>query len=264
MSQSSKFDHWAAGDAYENYMGQWSRRIARDFLNWLAPSPNAAWLDVGCGTGALTESILELSQPKSVLGVDPSETFIEFAKENSTDHRASFTVGGADRLPVETGSLDIVTSGLAVNFFPDVVAGLVEMKRVLKPGGCLCFYVWDYPGGGMGFIDAFWKAAISIDVQATPLDEATRFPQCTPGGLTELCASVGLKCEVAPMEREAHFSDFDVFWEPFTRGAGPAPGYLSGLDEEKRGLLKSKLRSIVGKKNITLVTRAWATKSFIQ
>lgn len=261
MSRSATFDSWAAGDAYENYMGRWSRRIARDFLNWLEPPSDVNWIDVGCGTGALTETILDHSNPKSVLGVDPSDGFIAFARENATDGRARFALGGADNLPAETGAFDIATSGLAVNFFPDVTAGLREMTRVVRPGGRICFYVWDYPGGGMGFIDAFWKAAASIDKKAAKLDEAARFPQCTPDGLADLCTAVGLPCDVAPIERDARFSTFEAFWEPFTRGAGPAPGYLAKLDPMKQAELKYRLRAKLGEKDIVLPARAWAIKT---
>lgn len=261
MSKSSKFDRWAAGDAYENYMGRWSRQIAGDFLGWLEPAHGVDWIDVGCGTGALSETILDVCRPKSVLGVDPSKGFIDFAKENSTDHRARFIVGSADNLPAETASFDVATSGLAVNFFPDAAAGLTEMARVVRSGGVVSFYVWDYPGGGMGFIDAFWKAATSINSAAAGLDESVRFPQCTPDGLTALCAKVGLASEVAPIESEARFSDFEVFWEPFTRGTGPAPGYVARLNEPQREELRSALRTTVGTQNIVLPARAWAVRA---
>lgn len=261
MSKTSEFDRWAAGDAYETYMGRWSRQIARDFIDWLRPQTGANWIDVGCGTGALSETILELAQPKSVLGVDPSAAFIGFANENCNDPRAGFVKGDALTLPTADASIDVATSGLAVNFFPDAVSGLKEMNRVTKPGGLICFYVWDYPGGGMRFIDAFWKAAASIDPAASALDEATRFPQCTPEGLTSLCAEAGLVCNVVSIERETRFSDFEVFWDPFTRGAGPAPGYVAKLDVEKRETLKSRLKETVGQTDIVLPARAWAVKA---
>ena len=261
MTTSAKFDSWAAGDAYEHYMGRWSRQIARDFLDWLAPSPDADWIDVGCGTGALSATILDHCRPKSVLGVDPSDGFVAFARENSADDRARFAVGGAENLPAETGMFDIATSGLAVNFFPDTTAGLQEMMRVVRPGGTVCFYVWDYPGGGMGFISTFWKAAASINENAASLDEAARFPQCTPDGLTELCRAAGLQCDVAPIQRDTRFSDFEAFWDPFTRGAGPAPGYLAKLAPKHQAELKGRLKTDLGENEIVLPARAWAVKA---
>ena len=51
-------DVWASGDAYEPYVGRWSRLIARQFVTWLGVPPNKDWLDVGSGTGALCEVIL--------------------------------------------------------------------------------------------------------------------------------------------------------------------------------------------------------------
>ena len=95
------------------------------------------------------------------------------------------------------------------------------MQRVLRPGGLLGFYVWDYPGGEIGFIDAFWKAAADIDPRAAALDESRRFPFCTRPGLLALCRAAGLPAPVIePIETQIMFRDFDSFWLPFTLGAG--------------------------------------------
>ena len=145
-----------------------------------------------------------------------------------------------------------------------VVIGGIEQKAHFfvmdLPHSDAC-YVRAYPGGGMGFIDAFWRAAASIEPSASALNEAKRFPLCTPDGLASLCADAGWSCDVVPIERETRFSDFEVFWEPFTRGAGPAPGYVAKLDEENRVKLKSRLRSDLGETNIVLPARAWAVKA---
>ena len=112
-------DVWAAGDLYEPYVGRWSRLVAREFLSWLSVPAEMDWLDVGCGTGALTQVILETAMPHAVRGVDPSAGFIEYAKSRITGPLASFEVGDAQSLPVDPGSFDVAVAGLVLNFVPE-------------------------------------------------------------------------------------------------------------------------------------------------
>lgn len=263
MNQPAQFDAWSAGQNYEHYMGRWSRQMAAEFLHWLTPPRRAGWLEVGCGTGALTATLLSECNPKTVLAIEPSKDFIAYARSMVTDKRVSFEIADASKLPVADGTVDIVTSALVLNFIPDKIAALAEMKRVLRPEGLLSFYVWDYPGGGMGFIDAFWKAAADIDEKAKALDEAKRFPFCTREGLAALCREAGLASPaIEPIEIETAFPDFEAFWRPFTLGAGPAPGYCMALPEEQRDRLKAKLAANLGTEGpIHLIGRAWAVKA---
>jgi SAM-dependent methyltransferase len=263
MNQPAQFDAWSAGQNYEHYMGRWSRQMAAEFLHWLAPPRRASWLEVGCGTGALTATLLADCNPKTVLAIEPSKDFLTYARSMVTDKRVSFEIADAGTLPAADGAFDIVTSALVLNFIPDKIAALAEMKRVLKPESLLSFYVWDYPGGGMGFIDAFWKAAAQIDEKALALDEAKRFPFCTREGLTALCREAGLTSPaIDPLDIETAFPDFDAFWRPFTLGAGPAPGYCMALPEEQRARLKARLAETLGMDGpIRLIGRAWAVKA---
>jgi SAM-dependent methyltransferase len=263
MPTQSDFDSWSAGQSYEHYMGRWSRMVAKEFLTWLEPKKSADWLEIGCGTGALTSAILQDHEPNSILATDASQDFVNHARETIDDTRASFKQATAQNLPVEDGSLDIVTSALVLNFVPDRHEGLIEMQRVLRPGGILSFYVWDYPGGGIGFIDAFWKAAASLDPKASELDEGARFPFCTAEGLGQLCSDAGLAdAEIAPIEIVTEFRDFEAFWHPFTLGAGPAPGYCMSLSHEQREALKARLAEKLDQGGpVRLTARAWAMKS---
>ncbi|MFD3191761.1 class I SAM-dependent methyltransferase [Sedimentitalea sp. HM32M-2] len=263
MATQTEFDAWSAGQSYEHYMGRWSRRVAAEFLRWLNPPADRDWLEVGCGTGALTQSILSLAAPKSVLATDQSADFVTHAEAETPDGRVTFGVADAMRLPCADASVDIVTSALVLNFIPDKPAALAEMCRALRPGGVLSFYVWDYPGGGMGFIDAFWQAAAEIDPKAAELDEGRRFPFCTRDGLTQLCDQAGIAgATVAPIQIETRFPDFDAFWHPFTLGAGPAPGYCSTLPENQRMALKRHLAGKLGTDGpIILPARAWAVRA---
>jgi SAM-dependent methyltransferase len=159
--------------------------------------------------------------------------------------------------------MDVAASALVLNFVPDRPSALAEMQRVLKPDGLLSFYVWDYPGGGMGFIDAFWKAAAEVDPQAAALDEGKRFPFCTRDGLAEICHAAGLRSPaIEPIEIETVFPDFEAFWQPFTLGAGPAPGYYASLPEDHRAVLTSHLANALKSNGpIRLAARAWAVKA---
>jgi SAM-dependent methyltransferase len=260
MASASDYDSWSAGQNYEHYMGRWSRRIAEAFLGRIATPENADWLEIGCGTGALTASILSACSPRSLVAVDQSADFAAYAAKGIADARVRFEVADVQDLPFFNASFDVVTSALVLNFVPDMNRALGEMQRVLRPGGLLAFYVWDYPGGGMGFIDAFWSAAAELDPKAAALDEGARFPFCTPEGLARLCREAGIaEPSVTPVEIETAFPDFDAFWHPFTLGAGPAPGYCRSLSEEGRERLKARLAEKVGATGpVSLPARAWA------
>jgi SAM-dependent methyltransferase len=262
---SDRHDAWQAGDSYDLYMGRWSRRIAPRFLEWLGAPRALDWLDVGAGTGALSGAILERCAPRSLIAVDPSEGFLAKARANLPAGRAELRVGDAQALPVDSGSRDVVVSGLVLNFVPDRERALAEMKRAARPGGRIAFYVWDYPCGGVEFMRAFWNAAIALDPAARDLGEGRRFPFCTPEGLTELAARAGLApVECDAIEAPTVFADFDDYWRPFTLGAGPAPGYCTALSEDARERLRESLaRSLprAADGSIPLKTRAWAVRT---
>ncbi|WP_433989421.1 2-methoxy-6-polyprenyl-1,4-benzoquinol methylase, mitochondrial (plasmid) [Pseudoseohaeicola sp. NH-UV-7] len=263
MMAQTEFDAWSAGQSYEHYMGRWSRKIAAKFVNWVDPPANADWLEIGCGTGALTEAILAAARPRSILSTDQSKDFVAHAKAEISDDRADFAVASADHLPCMDTSADIVTSGLVLNFIADKKAAFAEMKRVLRPDGLVAFYVWDYPGGGMGFIDAFWKAAAELDPDAVELDESARFPFCQKDGLANICRDAGMaKAQITSIEVESRFPDFEAFWHPFTLGAGPAPGYVKSLSEDRKQRLKDHLAAKIDRgAHVTLPARAWAVKA---
>lgn len=265
MSEASRHDAWQAGDSYDFYMGRWSRQIAPRFLGWLDPAERLDWLEVGCGTGALSAAILTACNPKSLIAIDPSEGFLAKARANVTDKRATFQLGDAQALTVETDSRDMIVSALVLNFVPDKEAALAEMKRVARAGATVAFYVWDYPGGGVGFMRAFWTAATELDPNARDLTEDRRFPFCTPEGLIDLMEKTGLaSVGCTQIEMPAVFKDFEDYWHPFTLGAGPAPGYCMSLDPQARQRLKERLNASLPRSedgSIPLKVRAWAVKA---
>ena len=265
MAETTRHDAWQAGDGYERYMGRWSRQIAPRFLDWLEQPSGLDWLDIGCGTGVLSHAILVRSRPDSLISVDPSEGFLASARQTLQDPRVKVAVGDAMALPLEATSRDVVVSALVLNFVSDRPKALCEMQRVARPGGCVGFYVWDYPGAGVEFMRAFWQAASALDPAAAELSEGRRFPFCTPDGLRQLAQAAGLRSiEVVPIEMPSVFKDFDDYWLPFTLGAGPAPGYCVSLSPEARECLRERLFATLPRQpdgSIRMNTRAWALKS---
>lgn len=255
---------WGGDRAYEFYCGRWSQLVAADFVAWLEAPTQAAWLDVGCGTGRLTRTIARMADPKVICGVDPAEGFISFARTQITSDRVAFLVGEAMHLPVADLSYDAVVSGLVLNFIPDLTAGIGEMVRVSRSGGLIGAYVWDY-ASRMETIRYFWDAAVELDQRAMALDEGRSFPICQPDPLVGLFAAAGLsKVEVRPIDITTRFVDFDDYWSPFLGGQGPAPRYVLSLPAQQQEALRELLRSrlpIAADGSITLVARAWAIRS---
>jgi SAM-dependent methyltransferase len=265
MNENSKKskDNWANGDLYEGYMGRWSRLVAREFLNWLEVPAGSQWLDVGCGTGVLSQTILQLAEPAQIKGIDRSEGFVNFARENVQDSRVWFEVGDAEALTDPPETFKAVVSGLVLNFIPHPERGLAEMSRVTRPSGVVAVYVWDY-AEGMQLIRHFFDAAIAIDPNAVEHDEGPRFPICRPDGLRQLFEDSGLhNVEVRPIEVPTVFRDFDDYWFPFLAGQGPAPSYAMSLSEERRVLLRERIRASLpfdSDGSISLLARVWAAR----
>ena len=249
-----------SGNPYERYIGRWSRLVAPEFLNWLDMSDGLRWLDVGCGTGALTTAILQHNEPASVRGCDPSEAMLP---SDSADGRASFRVADAQSLPYGDHEFDAIVSGLVLNFIPDVRKAMAEMIRVARPGGTIAAYVWDY-AGEMQFLRRFWDAAAAVDPAAVELDEGRRFPLCNLEALRTLFLEVGLAgVGVHAIDVPTTFRDFDDLWQPFLGGAGPAGSYVVSLSSDRQEALRETLRAslpVVDDGSISLIARALAVR----
>jgi len=256
-------DNWTAGNLYEGYMGRWSRPVAREFISWLALPVGGKWLDVGCGTGGLSQTVLHLAEPASIKGIDLSEGFVDFAREHAQDDRVRFDVGDAEGLTDASKSFDAVVSGLVLNFIPHPQRALAEMKRVAKVGGVVAVYVWDY-AEGMQFIRHFFDAAVELDPKAAEHDEGPRFPICRPDALRQLFESTELQdVEIRPIEVPTVFRDFEDYWNPFLAGVGPAPAYAMSLSDEHRSMLRERIRAglpVNADGSIPLSARAWAAR----
>ncbi|MGN9808975.1 class I SAM-dependent methyltransferase [Micromonospora sp. BQ11] len=254
---------WADGEAYEAYVGRWSRLVARDFLRWLDLPSGLRWLDVGCGTGALTATVVAQADPAEVTGIDPSAGFLAHARRQVDDPRAFFEVGDARALPVADDSVDVLVSGLALNFVPDPARAAAEFARVVRPGGVAAAYVWDY-AEGMAMMRHFWAAAEALDPAVAELDEGRRFPLCRPDALHDLWTDAGLAAvAVQPIVVPTVFVDFDAYWTPFLAGQGPAPTYVASLAEPDRDALRDLLAArlpVEADGSVRLTARAWAVR----
>lgn len=262
-TNEERHDVWASGDSYENYVGRWSRLVAEEFIRWLAIPEDRQWLDVGCGTGALSQTILNLANPGKVRGIDRSEEFIQTASRRVDHPHAEFDTGDAQALPVDSETFDVAVSGLVLNFVPEPGRMVAEMRRAVRRNGTIALYVWDY-AGKMQFMRHFWNAAAALDPAAADLDEGRRFPICNPGALTKLFWDAGiLQVESRPIDISTDFKDFDDYWTPFLGGQGPAPGYVMSLREEQRARLEKRIYDSLPfalDGSIPLVARSWAIK----
>jgi SAM-dependent methyltransferase len=257
---------FSAGEAYDRFMGRWSQRLATAFVEFAGVEAGDRVLDVGLGTGSLTNAVLERSSTTRVVGIDPSAEYVNFvrARLGAPDAgRATLEEGDAQRLRFADGSFDKALSLLVLNFIPDRDAALREMIRVTSPGGAVASAVWDY-GGGMEMLRTFWDEAVSLNPAAEPKDER-HMPLCRAGELAALWRAHGLvDVEEQPLVIVTEFSSFDDFWQPFFGGQGPAGAYAVGLPENQRRGLEQRLRGRVvrGRQDgaVQLSARAWAVR----
>lgn len=250
---------WSSGEIYESYVGRWSRLVGAEFVGWLDQPTGLRWLDVGCGTGALTSTILRTADPASVLGVDPSAGFVEYARQTVHDDRASFDVRSAAELP--DGPYDVVVAGLVLNFVPERIEALRRMREI---GSTVAVYVWDY-AGEMQLMRCFFDAMVDVRPQDREQDEGRRFGFCTAEGLESMFTAAGFATvETRGIVVPTVFESFDDYWGPFLGGQGVAPAYLRSLAEPDQDELREAVRTrlpIETDGSIRLIARAWAARA---
>jgi ubiquinone/menaquinone biosynthesis C-methylase UbiE len=252
---------WGATDTYERYMGRWSRKVAPLFLDWLNAPKEQSWIDIGCGTGELTSVIADKCSPAQLMGIDPSNGYIKFAKERIKS--ANFRVGDALEVGLPDNSTDLAVSGLVLNFVPDKQQAISEMVRIVRPEGSVALYVWDY-AGHMQIMRYFFDAARQFDAGAAEYDDGIKAPICRPKPLKDAFEKAGLvEVETTAINIPTPFDDFDDYRTPFTAGTGSAPKYCALLDEDIRNKIKDVVRAKIPTGpdgEILLAARAWAVK----
>ena len=221
--------------AYERFMGRWSRAVAPAFLDWLAAGGGRRWLDVGCGTGILAETLLELCAPQSVHAVDPAPAQVKAAKRGPAAGRATFEVADARKLPFADATFDVVASALVINFIPEPPLALGEMRRVARPGGLVAGYVWDFaeelsPSGPLR--TAMRRSG--LEVPGIPGTEASRI-----GALRALFEGAGLEqVETRTVEVCLGYLDFEDFWQAQTPSYAPTTKLIASMDDKERARLR--------------------------
>ncbi len=242
-----------AGEAYGRFMGRFSEPLALEFVEAAGIRPGQHVVDVGCGPGALTAVLVDLLGADAVVGIDPSPTFVDSARERLPG--VTIVQGSAEFLPIPDQSVDAALAQLVVHFMADPVTGLREMARVTRPGGTLAACVWDNNPGGGGPLTPFWDAAQSVDRAATG---ETHLPGTTPGDLGRLFRAADLTpTQDTTITVRVEFATFEDWWEPYTLGVGPAGDYVGGLDDETRDAVRAACRQALGPGPFHLDATAW-------
>ena len=254
---------FASAEAYERYMGRWSRKLAPLFARFAAVGDGDTVLDLGSGTGALTAAVARIAPLSRIIGVDASAPYVDFARQRHAGDFIRFEVGDARQLRFRDGSFDRTLSLLALNFVPDSRKALDEMIRVTRPGGVVAAAIWDY-GSAMRMLHIFWDEASALNARDDARDER-QMPHCRRGELAELWREHFLDevTEKALSIRMA-FSSFDDYWLPFLEEQGPAGAFVADLPALKRDELRDRLRRrLLGLRRdgrIAMSARAWAVR----
>ena len=244
-----------AAEAYDGFMGRYSRLLSGQLADLAAVRLGQRVLDVGCGTGALTGEPVARLGADAVAAVDPSGPFVEAtrARYPGVDVRRA----GADLLPFPDSAFDAVLAQLVVHFMKNPVAGITEMARVTQPGGFVAACVWDH-GGSQGPLRLFWDAARTLD---PTVDDESHLPGTREGHLAELFEEADLRqVQATALSVSLAHPTFEAWWEPFTRGVGPAGAYLASLDADRRVALQATCRRQVATEPFVVTAVAWAAR----
>jgi ubiquinone/menaquinone biosynthesis C-methylase UbiE len=247
-------------EAYERFMGRWSRAAAGPFLEWLQAAPGGRWLDVGSGTGILSGAVLGAGAPATIVGIDPTPAQVAHAARHLGDRRARFGVADARALPFADASFDVVAAGLVLNFVPEPRAAVAEMRRVVRPAGIVAAYVWDFepelsPSGPL-------RKALKVQGIDVPALPGIRTSTLT--GLASLFDQARLvNIVTTTIEVTVGFTDFQDFWQSQTTRYSPTTGIIDALDPRQREALAAALKSLVrpqGNGTVRYAARANAVK----
>lgn len=244
-----------AADAYDRFMGRYSRSLAPQLADLAGVKAGQRALDVGCGPGALTAELVGRLGADAVVAADPSEPFVEAARRRHPG--VEVALAAAEDMPFGDGAFDVALAQLVVSFMSDPVAGLAEMRRVTREGGVVVACVWDH-AGGKAPLSPFWRAVAEIDPGAR--DEAGQ-PGAAEGRLAALFESAGLDdVEDDALWVHVEHATFDEWWEPYTLGVGPAGAYVAALDADAAAELRDRCRVLLGDGPLSLAMRAWAAR----
>ena len=249
---------------YERFMGRWSRLLAPAYIAFAGVKNGDRVLDVGTGTGSLASALETTMTSSEIVGIDPSDGFINYAKKNAKSGRAHFEVGDAQALRFQDASFDQTMALLVMNFIPDHNKAIGEMRRVTRPQGVVSACVWDY-NEGMQMLRFFWDEAVAFDPAIEPKDER-HMKLSREGQLGELWKRAGLvNIQEKPLSIDQAYQSFDDYWGSFLRGAGPGGAYVVSLSNESRQQLETRMRKrLLGNREdgpFVLKARAWCVRA---
>ena len=244
-----------AADAYDRYMGKYSILLSPQLADFAGVRAGQRVLDVGCGPGALTAELVARVGASAVAAVDPSEPFVVAARERNPG--VEVLQASAEQLPFPALTFDAAVAQLVVHFMPDPNRGLAEMARVTRRSGVVAACVWDH-AGDHGPLSLFWRPARELDPE---VDDESRLPGVREGHLADLFEAAGLReVEDTVLWVDLEHATFEAWWEPFTKGVGPAGSYLASLSAELQAELREMCRSLIPRTPFVVTARAWAVR----
>jgi SAM-dependent methyltransferase len=247
-----------AASAYDAFMGRFSRLLSPQMADLAGVARGLQVLDVGCGPGALTSVLVDRVGADQVSAVDPSPPFVEAVRARYPG--VTVLQASAESLPFPDRAFDAAIAQLVVHFMADPVAGLAEMARVTRPGGVVAASVWDH-AGGLGPLGLFWQAARELD---PGVRDESHLAGAREGHLAELLRAAGLQdVEDTSLAADLEMPDFETWWEPFTRGVGPAGAYVAGLDPAGVAALRERCLAMLPGGAFTVPARAWAARGVV-
>jgi SAM-dependent methyltransferase len=243
-----------SGDAYDRFMGRYSRELAPVFADFAGVEAGQRVLDVGCGSGVLTEELARRLVADHVAGADPSPLLQACAVRVPG---ADLKQASAESLPWPDDSFDATLAQLVVHFMDDPAAGAAEMQRVTRPEGVVAACTWNF-GAGMPLLGLFWQSVRAFDpgasAETSPFDERGLELLWRDGGLADV--------EVEALEVSTRYEDFDELWGSFLLGVGPAGQHALALPPERLAAVREEYFRRLGEPagSFTLEACAWAVR----
>lgn len=225
------------GNAYDLFMGRYSRLLAAEFADSVGVSAPMMAIDVGCGPGALTSALVDRLGSGSVFAVDPSPPFV--AECRARHPGVDVRIGRAEEIPFADASFDVAMAQLVLHFVSDPTAATKEMRRVLKPGGRVGACVWDF-AQEMEMLRLFWDSALAVDPDAPDEGRTLRFGGV--GEIAELLTTAGFVDVVdTTLTVRSTYETFDELWDGFLGGIGPAGAFCLSLSPDQRGAVRAEM-----------------------
>ena len=249
---------------YQQIMGRFSSQLATSFLDYIGRAPGQTILDLGCGTGSMAFTLAQGGDHKTIVGIDVSEVYVEFARSRTNDSRIQFEVADGSALPFEGNTFDRAVSQLVLQFMPDPFPAVQEMCRVVKPGGLIAACVWD-SYGGMSHLRMLYDTASALGFDR---DRTLLRPMTTRGELQSMWERAGLEqIEEDSISMRFEYENFEDYWSSFLSGDGTPGSMVMGLTPEQRETLQEQVRHVFlsGKSDgfRSFLASAWICKGVV-